>query len=181
MSVADPYLIPQTTLRNRLGRALWSICYALLFRPSPRPFHAWRSLLLRCFGAQLGRGCHIYPGARIWAPWNFSCGDVVAIADDAQIYNPWPVTVGSHAIVSQQAYVCTASHDMDDPGFPMVGAPVSIGEHAWICARAAVLPGVTLGPGAVLALGSIATRDLAQWTLHAGAPARAVRGRKRHA
>jgi len=181
MSAIDPYLVPQTSLRNRIARAMWSACYALLFRPSPRPLHAWRSLLLRCFGARLGRNCHIYPSARIWAPWNLVCGDVVALADGAEIYNPWTVTLGSHSTISQQAYVCTASHDVDDPAFPMVGAPVTIGDHAWICARAAVLPGVSLGPGAVLALGSIATHDLAQWTLYAGAPARPMRERKRHA
>jgi putative colanic acid biosynthesis acetyltransferase WcaF len=180
VSALDPYLRPQTSLRNRFARALWGFCYALLFRPSPRPLHAWRAMLLRRFGAKLGRNCHIYPGSRIWAPWNLTCGDVVAIADGAEIYNPWPVTIGSHATISQQAYVCTASHDMDDPAFPMTGAPVRIGDHVWICARASVLPGVTLESGAVLALGSVATRPLTRWTLHAGSPARPVRERRNH-
>jgi len=63
----DPYLMPYTSLASRAARAAWGLVYALLFRPSPRPLHAWRAFLLRCFGAQLGPRCHIYPRARIWA------------------------------------------------------------------------------------------------------------------
>ena len=180
-TAADPYLRPSFPLSQQLRRVAWNLCWLLLYRPSPRPLHGWRSFLLRFFGAQMGPDCHFYPSSKVWAPWNLVCGDVVALADGAEIYNPWTVTLGSHSTISQQAYVCTASHDVDDPAFPMVGAPVTIGDHAWICARAAVLPGVSLGPGAVLALGSIATHDLAQWTLYAGAPARPMRERKRHA
>ena len=141
--------------------------------------HAWRAFLLRCFGATLGKDCHIYPGCRIWAPWNLHCEDVVALADGSEIYNPWMVSIGSHATVSQQAYLCTASHDLDDPAFPMVGKPIVIGGRAWICARATVLPGVTVHEGAVLALGAVATRDLEPWTVYAGNPARPVRKRDR--
>lgn len=181
MSVADPYLAHQTTLRNRLGRAAWSIACTLLFRPTPRPMHAWRALVLRCFGARLGRNCHIYPRARIWAPWNLRCDDQATIADDAEVYNAWPVTLQSHAIVSQAAYLCAATHDVDDPAFPMIGAPITVGAYAWVCSRAAVLPGVTLHEGAVLALGAVAARDLDAWTIYGGIPARRLRDRKRKA
>ncbi len=181
MNGVDPYLQPQTSFGNRAARALWSIACALLFRPSPRPLHAWRALLLRAFGAQIGSHCHIYPRARIWAPWNLRCGDVVGIADEADLYNPWPITLGSHATISQKAYLCTASHDIDDPAFPMIGAPIHVAEHAWVCARATVMPGVTLHAGAVLALASVATRDLDAWSLYVGVPARLLRKRQIHA
>jgi len=175
----DPFLRQQTTLSNRLARALWSAAYVLLFRTSPRPLHAWRSFLLRCFGARLGPHCHVYPHARIWAPWNLVCADVVAIADDAIIYNPARIDIGSHATVSQQAYLCGATHDVHDPSFPLVSRSISIGARAWICARATVMPGISVGEGAVLALGGIATRDLAPWTIHAGVPAKQLGQRRR--
>lgn len=175
----DPYLLPQTSLRNRLARALWHLACALLFRPSPRTMHAWRAFLLRCFGAQLGIDCHIYPKCEIWAPWNLHCDDGACIADGAVIYNAAPVHLGAHAIVSQQAYLCTATHDIDDPAFPMVTAPIHIGAHAWVCARAAVLPGVSLHDGAVLGLGAVAGRDLESWQVYAGVPARRIRQRAR--
>lgn len=178
---ADPYLQPSTSLASRAGRALWAVACALLFRPTPRPLHAWRAFVLRRFGARLGSHCHIYPGARIWAPWNLVCEDAVGIADEAVIYNPAPVTLRSHAVVSQQAYLCGAGHDIDDPAFPMVSRPIELGRYAWIGARATVCPGVRVGEGAVLALGGVATRDLVAWTVHGGVPARPLRPRRRGA
>jgi putative colanic acid biosynthesis acetyltransferase WcaF len=175
----DPYLQASTSLGSRAGRALWGVVHLCLFRPSPRPFHAWRSMVLRAFGARLGPNCHIYPGARIWAPWNLRCADAVGIADGAVVYNPALVTLGSHSVVSQDAYLCGAGHDIDDPAFPMVSQPITIGAYAWVAARATVCPGVQVGEGAVLGLGSVATRALEPWTVYAGVPARALRPRRR--
>lgn len=134
--------------------------------------------MLRCFGAKLGKDCHIYPKARIWSPWNLICDDVVAIADDAIIYNPAQIKLGSHVIISQEAYLCGATHDYEDPAFPLRSLPISIGAHAWVCARATVQPGVSVGDGAVLGLGAIATRNLEQWSVYAGVPARKIKDRK---
>lgn len=181
IAARDPHLQPSLPLRNRAARALWNGVCALLFRPSPRPAHAWRALLLRAFGARLGPHCHVYPRAVIWAPWNLSCADAVGIADGAVIYNPAPVTLGSHAVVSQQAYLCGATHDIDDPAFPMVSRPIHIGARAWVAARATVCCGLTVGEGAVLALGAVATKDLAPWTVYGGVPARPLRARRRPA
>lgn len=173
----DPYLAPAFSLRDRLLRFVWGIVYALLFRPSLRPMHAWRSFLLRMFGAKIGSNAHIYPTARIWAPWNLRCGDVVAVADGAIIYNPGGVELGSHSTISQEAYLCGATHDHEDPGFPLIPRKISIGAYAWVCARANVQPGVSLGEGAVLGLASVATRDLEPWFVYAGVPARKVKER----
>ena len=173
----DPYLAPAFPLRNRLLRAAWGIFYVALFRTSPRPLHWWRAFLLRCFGAKLGAHTHICPKARIWAPWNLVCADQATIADEAIVYNPERIELGSHAIVSQQAYLCGATHDYEDPGFPLVALPISIGSYAWICARATVQPGVSVGEGAVLGLGAQATRNLEPWTVYAGVPARRVKAR----
>jgi putative colanic acid biosynthesis acetyltransferase WcaF len=171
----DPYLIPAFPFSNRLRRAFWGFVYVLFFRPSPRPLHWWRAFLLRCFGAKLGPNTHICPKARIWAPWNLVCADQATIADEAIVYNPERIELGSHAIVSQQAYLCGATHDYEDPRFPLIALPISIGSYAWICARATVQPGVSVADGAVLALGAIATRDLEPWTVYAGVPARKVK------
>ena len=164
--------------RNRAARMLWAIVWGLCFRPSPRPFHGWRRSLLRLFGATIEAGAHPYPSAKIWAPWNLVCEDTVAIAEDVVIYNPAPVTLKSHAIVSQQAYLCGATHDQDDPAFPLIAKPIVIERYAWICARAVAQPGITVREGAVLGLASVATRDLDPWTVYVGAPARAVKKRK---
>lgn len=173
----DPYLRPSLSWSNRVARALWGVAHVLLVRFSPRPCHAWRAMVLRLFGARLGPHCHVYPRARIWAPWNLVCEDAVGIADGAVVYNPALVRLGSHCVISQDAYLCGASHDIDDPAFPMVSAPITIGRYAWICARAVVCPGVNVGDGAVLGLAGVATHDLQRWTVYGGVPARALRAR----
>jgi len=177
----DPYLRPAFPLSNRLRRLAWNVVWAILYRPSPRPFHAWRALLLRLFGATLGPNCHFYPKSKVWAPWLLTCADQVTAADHAEIYNPAPIALGSHAILSQSAYLCGATHDYDSPAFPLIAHTISIGPYAWICARASVSPGVTVGEGAILGLASVATHDLAPWTVYAGVPAKKIKERARAA
>src|SRR5258706_4760849 len=91
------------TLAHQLARAAWGLVWLLLFRASPRPFHGWRRLLLRLFGARIGPGTRIYPAAIIWAPWNLETGKLVAIANGAEIYNPSLVKLGDYSIISQGA------------------------------------------------------------------------------
>ncbi len=177
-SAEDPYLRPAFNSGSRFRRLAWNLCWLLLYRPSLRPMHSWRAMILRTFGAKLGPNCHFYPGSKVWAPWNLVCEDVVAIADDAEIYNPAPMFFGSHSLVSQGAYICGATHDFNDPAFPLLSFSMNIGPNAWICARASVTPGVNVGAGAVLGLGSVATRDLDPWGVYAGVPAVKVKDRK---
>lgn len=173
----DPYLRPAFSFQDRMKRAIWNLCWLLLYRTSPRPFHAWRALVLRIFGAKMGPNCHFYPGSRIWAPWNLICADQVTAGDGAEIYNPAPMRFGSHAIVSQGAYLCGATHDFNDAAFPLLAFEMEIGAYAWICARACVGPGVNVGEGAVLGLASVATRDLEPWGVYTGSPAVKVKDR----
>lgn len=174
----DPYLRPAFAASDRLRRLIWNLCCALLYRPSPRPMYAWRSFLLRSFGATMGPNCKFYPASKVWAPWNLICADMVAVADGAEIYNPAPMRLGSHSILSQDAYLCGATHDLDDPRFPLLAYAMEVGAHAWVCARASVAPGVCIGEGAVLGLGAVATRDLVPWGVYAGVPAAKVKDRK---
>jgi putative colanic acid biosynthesis acetyltransferase WcaF len=177
-SAEDPYLRPSFSLSDKLRRFIWNSCWLLFYRISPHPLHSWRALLLRTFGAKIGPNCHFYPGSKIWAPWNLMCADQVTVGDAAEIYNPAPMHFGSHAIVSQGAYICGATHDFDNPAFPLLAFSMVIGPYAWICARASVGPGVNVGEGAVLGLGCVATRDLDPWGVYAGVPAVKIKERQ---
>jgi putative colanic acid biosynthesis acetyltransferase WcaF len=163
------------SLQHRLARALWALTWLLLCRWTPRPLHAWRALVLQLWGARVGLRCHIYAGAIIWAPWQLTLGDDACVADGAEIYNVAPITLGARAVVSQGAYLCTASHDHRQPDFPMTSAPIRLGDRAWVAARAIVLPGVTVGAGAVAGAGSVVTRDIPEGCTAVGNPARVVR------
>ena len=173
----DPYPQPTFTLKNRMLRAMWGLVWLIFFRPSPRPFHLWRRFILRLFGAKLGPGCAIYPSVKIWGPWNLVCEDTVAVADGVEIYNPAMIKLRSHAIISQGAYLCGASHDLHSFEFAMISKEIEIGAYAWVCARAVVMPGIKLGDGAVLALAGVATKNIPEWKIFGGVPAKEIGSR----
>ena len=125
----------------------------------------------------MGPDCRFYPAARVWAPWNLRCADKVTAANGAEIYNPAPMHFGSHAIISQGAYLCGATHDYNRANFPLLAYEMHFGAYAWICARASVGPGVQVAEGAVLGMASVATRSLEAWTVYAGNPATALKAR----
>ena len=163
------------SLSHRFARAGWNMTWLLLCRWTPRPLHAWRALVLRAWGARVGARCHVYPGAIVWAPWQLTLGDEACIADGAEIYNVAPITLGVRSVVSQGAYLCAASHDHRQADFPMVCTPIRLGDRAWVAARAIVLPGITIGAGAVVGAGSVVTHDVPDGCTAAGNPARIVR------
>ena len=164
--------------QNRFVRALWGVVWRLLFRPSPRIAHRWRCFLLRCFGAHIGRGCAVYPSARIWAPWNLVMEEVSALGDYVDCYCVDRVRLGAHATVSQYSFLCTASHDIQCPQMRLVTAPIDLGPGTWVCAGVFVGPGVTFGEGAVAAARAVVVRDVPSWTVVGGNPARFLKQRE---
>jgi putative colanic acid biosynthesis acetyltransferase WcaF len=88
--------------------------------------------------------------------------------------------LGSHAIISQDAFLCGASHDYNNPAFPLYSKEITVGAYGWVCARASVMPGVTINEGAVLGMASVATSDLDSWSVYAGSPAKMVKLRQQH-
>lgn len=161
--------------RNRISRVLWSAVWLLLFRPSPRPFHAWRRWLLRLFGAQVARGAHPYPSARIWAPWNLTMGEGSCLGDHVDCYAVDRVVLEPYATVSQYAFLCTATHDYTVKEMPVVTAAIRIGRRAWVAADVFVGPGVTIGEGAVVGARASVFRNVAPWTVVGGNPARIIK------
>jgi putative colanic acid biosynthesis acetyltransferase WcaF len=179
---ADPYRQPSFSLSHRVFRGLWGVVYLVLFRPSPRPLHWWRALLLRMFGAKLGRGCHVYPGARIWAPWNLRLGNFVGVGDGANLYSMDRIDIGDFAVISQGAYLCGGTHDYNSPNFQLIVRPITVGAHAWICADAFLHPGTQVPNGAVLGARAVAMGVLPDsWSVYAGHPCRKVGQRAQHA
>lgn len=173
----DPYTQPSFSLANRIARALWALGYVLLFRFSPRPFHSWRTLVLKCFGAKIGKACHVYPKVKIWAPWNLVIEDQAGIADDVICYSMATIHIGNKAVISQGAHLCTGTHDYRDPNFQLYAQPIDIGERAWICTEAFVAPGVNVGSGAVVAARSVVTKDIPQWMVCGGNPCKPIKPR----
>lgn len=165
------------SFRNQFARWLWGFVWLFLFRPSPVCLHAWRRQLLRWFGATIGRGAHPYPRCRIWAPWNLTMGDHSGLANDVDCYSVAPIVIGAHSTVSQHAHLCGATHDYQDPEFPLIPKPIQIGAGAWVAAGAFIGPGITVGEGAVVGARAVVVRDVPAWAVVAGNPAVEIRKR----
>ena len=173
----DTFTGPSFSMRNRIGRVIWSVADLIFFRFTPRPFHSWRSFVLRCFGAKIGRGVHVYPGVKIWAPWNVELGDECGIAGGVILYSQGKITIGQRAVISQGVHLCAGTHDYTQPGFPLITKPIIISDHAWVAAEAFVHPGVTVGTGCVVGARAVVTRDMPEWMVCSGHPCQPLKKR----
>jgi len=153
---------------------LWEVVDRFLVRPTPRCCYAWRAWWYRCFGARLGRGVRIAPDVHCKYPWRLTIGDHSWIGEGVDLYSLEDITIGAQVVISQRAVLCTGSHDATDPHFGLRVAPIRIGDGAWIALEAVVMPGLTVGEGAIVGLRGVLTRDAAAWTIHLGQPARPV-------
>lgn len=172
-----PFEGPSFSLSNRLARFVWQLVWTLFFRPTPPPLHFWRCWLLRCFGARIAYGCHVYSDARIWAPWNLEMAARACIGPRVICYNIEVIQLGERVVVSQGVHLCTGSHDYTLATFPLFARPIIIGDDAWICTEAFVGPGVQIGNGAVIGARAVAVRSQPGWMVCAGNPCHPLKPR----
>lgn len=162
---------PSHSMRSRVERALWTLVWYGLGIWTPVPFHAWRRMLARLFGADVAPSARIYPGVKIWQPHNLAMKARSCLGPRVNCYSVARITLDEYALVSQYAYLCTGTHDIDDPDFQLVARPIYVGRNAWVATEAFVGPGVSVNTGAVLGARAVAMKDLAPWTVYAGNPA----------
>ena len=148
------------TVSNRIYRQLWNIVSLLLFYPSPRFMHGWRVFLLRVFQAKVGRGTHIYPKAKIWAPWNLEIGDDTSIDDYVDCYNVDKIIIGNKVSISKYAFLCTASHDYHDKDRQLITSPIYIESGVWISAGVFIGPGVRVGKNSIILAKVVLLKDI---------------------
>ena len=168
---------PSYSIRHRMFRLIWGIVWCILCSWTPAPMHFWRACILRIFGARIGKKVRIYASAKIWYPPNLTVADFASIGPNVDCYCMAQVSVGKHAVVSQNATLCAGSHDIRDPYFQLIVRPIIIGDKAWIAARAFVGPGVIVGEGAVLGAAAVSFKDLRPWDVYIGNPAISIKAR----
>ena len=159
-------------LRNKIKRLIWNIAYWIFFRPfNLLLFKSWRAIVLRFFGAKIGKGAIIYASTRIWAPWNLEVGDFSVIGPQVDCYNQGKITVGNQTNISQKSYLCASSHDFTVSNFPLILCPIIIKDQVWIAADAFVGPNVCIGDGAVVGARASVFKNVDAWTVVGGNPA----------
>jgi putative colanic acid biosynthesis acetyltransferase WcaF len=163
---------------NKLGRICWNITYWIMFRPfGSGYFRAWRSFVLRIFGAKLSPQVNIYASAKIWAPWNLEMGEYACLGPNVNCYNQGKISIGAHTVVSQDAYLCASGHDITDPKFTLILKPIVIEDQVWVAADAFIGPGVTIKQGAVVGARAAVFKDVESGAVVGGNPARFIKKR----
>ena len=138
------------------------------------PFHSFRIFLIRILKAKIGKKVGLYRGFEVRSPWKLTIGNSTIIGHGALLDARMGLTVGSNVNMSNEVMIWTLHHDYNSPNFTQIGKPVIIEDYVWLCSRCIILPGVTIGKGAVVAAGAVVTRDVEAYTVVAGVPAKPV-------
>ncbi|MBW4441684.1 MAG: acyltransferase [Plectolyngbya sp. WJT66-NPBG17] len=131
-------------------------------------------LYTKLYHLTIGEGTVIYNSCHLRAPEKTTIGNHTSIGDQCVLDGRGGLTIGNSVNFSTAAWVWTAQHDLNDPGFAGVSAPVVIEDYAWISSRATILPGVTIGRGAVVAAGAVVTKSVAPYEIVGGVPAKKI-------
>jgi len=164
-------------LHERLARMLWEFCWCLFCVWTPKPANPWRLFWLGVFEAKIHGTPFVHQRARIAIPWNLTLHDRACLGDRANAYSLGEIEIGARAVVAQEAYLSTGSHDFSHPAMPLAVARITIGEDAFVGARAFVMPGLTIGARAIVGAGSVVTKDVPPDVIAAGNPCRVLRPR----
>lgn len=129
---------------------IWWLVQAVAFPLTPHNFSGFRCSLLRLFGAKIGTGVVIRPTARFTYPWKVEIGDFSWVGDDVVFYSLDFIRIGRHCVISQKSYLCTGTHDTQDPAFGLKTAGITVGNGAWVATDCFIAPGVEIGANAVI-------------------------------
>lgn len=162
---------------SRVKMLLWWFVQAIAFPLTFHTGHSIRCWLLRRFGARIGQNVVIRPTARITYPWNLEIGSYSWIGDDVVLYSLAPIKIGQHCVISQESYLCTGSHAISDPTFPLETGEVIVENGAWIATDCFVGPNVTIGANAVIGARSSVFHSMPAGQICFGSPCKAIKPR----
>jgi len=183
MSVEAPYLGQNCVTPDPRGevlrRGLWTLVQATLFRWSPRPLHGFRARLLRVFGADIPHPSQVvvFPTAKVTYPWRLTLAPRSMVGRNVTLYNLGHITLRRGATISQNCHLCAGTHDYSRWSMPLVTAPITVGENAWLGADVFVGPGVSIGELCVVGARSVVVKDLPPRMVCAGHPCRPLKPR----
>lgn len=158
-------------------RGIWYFVNAIFFKNPLFPFSGPKSLILRLFGAQVGKGVVIKPCVNIKYPWKLILGNHVWVGEGVWIDNLDAVKVGNNVCISQGAMLLCGNHHYKKTTFDLIVQPIVLEDGVWIGAKSIVAPGVKCMSHSILTLGSVASSELDAYGIYSGNPALKVRAR----
>ena len=142
------------------------------------PSHRLRVLFYRSvMKYRIGENAAIFMDCTFDCAKHFSIGKNSVINGKCRLDNKSMITIGENVSISQEVMILSADHDMDAPDFAGRELPVTIADYVWIGSRATIMPGVSIGRGAVVAAGAVVTKNVAPFEVVAGVPAKVIRTR----
>jgi putative colanic acid biosynthesis acetyltransferase WcaF len=163
--------------QHKALRLLWEFCWFVFCGWTPKPLNPWRLFWLDVFGATIEGKPFVHQRARIAIPWHLTLRDRACLGDRANAYSLGEIEIGERATVAQEAYLSTGSHDFSHPALQLVTAKITIGDDAFIGARAFIMPGVRVGARSLVGACSVVTKDIPDDCVAAGNPCRVLRSR----
>lgn len=136
-----------------------------------------RKYYLRLFGIRIGTGSVIHRKCRLFHIGQLSIGNNSTINFGCYLDNRRGIYIGNNVGIAHDTKIYTLGHDIDDAQFRTKGAPTYIKDNAFIFSNVLIMPGVTIGEGAIVLAGSVITKDVAPWTVVGGNPAKKIRDR----
>lgn len=138
-----------------------------------------RRWFLSFVGIKMDGPVRFYPGFHIRMPKGIHIGSNVSIGPKVLLDGRMGLEIGNSAVIAYDAIIWTLNHDYNDLYFKGKGAPVKIGDYAWICSRSVILPGINVGEGAVVATGAVVTKDVPPYAIVGGVPAKIIGQREK--
>lgn len=142
-------------------------------------FFRIRRWLLRATGCRVGIKTTVHRKVKFFAFGHLAIGKNCTLNYHCYIDNRAGVYIGDNVNISHHTSIYTLGHDLDDPMSGVVGKPVVIKDNVWIFPHVLIMPGVTIGEGAVIYPGSVITRDVSEYSIMGGNPARPIRYRNK--
>ncbi len=166
-------------IKNRITTIIREFENMLMAWSGHIPSHHFRRLIYRLGGMEIGKGSAIHTEAKFYNVKNIVIGQDSIIGEGAVLDGRAKLTIGDHVDMASEVMVYNCEHDVNDKNFSAVCAPVEIGDYVFIGPRAIILPGVKLGKGAVVAAGAVVTKDVPEFKIVGGVPAKEIGERSR--
>jgi acetyltransferase-like isoleucine patch superfamily enzyme len=152
--------------------------YLIHFISSSVPFHFARNFVFRLAGVTIGKGTTIHMNCKFFEPKGVTIGEDTKIGYGAFLDGRAPLYIGNHVDIATDVMIYNSEHDLESPDFKATKEPVRIEDYVFIGPRVVVLPGVTIGKGAVVAAGAVVTKNVREFAIVGGVPAKEIGERK---